>query len=77
MNEPKARHHDGQGYYVVYVKKYVPCGQDVGMQRCNLPLGHACPHDRVRTCLLCCSSPCICNTHERGSFELGEEGFPR
>lgn len=23
------------------------------------------------------SEPLPCNTHERGSFELGEEGFPR
>ena len=41
--------------------RYVRCNQAIGMQSCNLPLGHNGDHEELHCCLCCTCSPCICN----------------
>ncbi len=44
--------------------RYLRCNSPIGMQSCNLPLGHSGGHEHVHCCLICGCSPCVCNAEE-------------
>lgn len=42
-------------------RRYIRCNAAIGMQSCNLPLGHGGSHEHLHCCLICGCAPCICN----------------